>query len=123
MPRNPIIIGNDFPSPNSDNQVQQTIFLTQDGTSTGFHEFNFMDGSINYFGKILKQSFEYVLIDNIGTGQIRVSFNRLGIDLSSPTNGAKTLRGGDTLFIQDSTRNISLYFIESSTVELVLISK
>lgn len=123
MPRNQIIIGNDIPDPKSPNQVQQTILLSTTGTSTGVYEYNFLDGSITYFERNIKQSFEYVLIDNIGTGSIRICFNKLGLNMSSPVNGAKTLKGGDTLYIQDSIRNVGIYFIESSTVELVLITK
>lgn len=124
MPRNPIVVGDDItPAPKDLQQRINTVFLAQTGAAAETFEFNFLDGSIYYFDRDLKQSFEYVLVDNIGTGSIRLAFNRLGMTLTSSINGAKTLRSGDSLYIQDSIQNLSLYFIESSAIELILISK
>jgi hypothetical protein len=123
MPRTQITIGNDIPVPSNESQIISTVFLVQQGTSTGFYELNFLDGSITYFDKTIKQTFEYLLIDNIGLGSVRVAFNRLGLSLTQPTNGAKTLRPGDSLYIQDYVRNLSIYFIDTSIVELVLMGK
>jgi len=123
MPRKVKTIGNDLPSPSSKHQVLGTVFLVQEGTSTGIYTFNFEDGSIIYFENEIKQSFEYLLVDNIGEGRVRFAFNKIGLPLVSSIDGAKTLRAGDSLYIQDFVRNITLFFIESSIVELVLMSK
>lgn len=123
MPRIPKIIGNDLAVPSSPNQVIGTLFLVQEGSATELHLLDFLEGGIEYYGKTIKQSFEYVLIDNIGSGEIRIAFNILGMDLSNPIKGAKTLRAGDSLYIQDSVRNVSLYFLQDSIVELVVITK
>jgi len=123
MGQKPINIGDGIPSPSSKHQVVQTIFLSQSSTSTGLYLFNFLDGSIEYFDKEIKQTFEYVLVDNVGPGKVRIAFNRPGLDLTVSRNGAKTLRRGDSLYIQDSIRNLTLYFLETSLVEMILISK
>lgn len=80
----------------------------------------FDDGSINYLGAFLKQNFMYLLIDNIGTGSIRISFNKPTLDISSSKNGAKTLKAGDSLYIEDDVWCVNIYYIENSEVELVL---
>jgi len=91
-------------------------------SSTGnYEEVNFLNGSIQYFDRAVKQSYENVLIDNIGYGDIRVAF-RPGLDLTSSVIGSKTIRNGDSLFIQDTINYIQIYFIASSTVEIVGVS-
>lgn len=124
MPRNPIVVGDEIsPAPKDLQQRINTVFLAQTGLAAEKYDFNFLDGSIDYFDRELRQSFEYVLIDNIGTGTIRIAFNRLGMTLTSSVNGAKTLKANDSLYIQDSIQSLSIYFLENSTVELILISK
>ena len=123
MPRNRINIGSQTPSPNSNNQVVKTVFLVKVGTAASTQEYDFHGGGITYFDKVIDQSFEYLLIDNIGEGSIRVAFNRVGLNLSSPINGSKTLKAGDVLYIQESVYQLSIYFIENSTVELALMTK
>jgi hypothetical protein len=91
-------------------------------TSTGqYSVVNFRDNSIEYFNKTINQTYEYVLIDNTGSGAIRISFIP-GLELTSPISGSKTLKAGESLYIEDSISLINIYFIESSTVEIVGIS-
>jgi len=123
MPRKKIVIGDGIPSPSSEHQVQKTIFLVRSGTTATSYEYDFMDGSLTYFETTITQSFEYLLVDNIGDGSVRIAFNKKGMDLSSSIDGAKTLKAGDVLYIQDSVRQIGIYFIEDSIVELALMSK
>lgn len=122
MPRKTITVGNGAAIPIDNENIQKTIFLAKTSGVGTKHDYVFTDGSIRYFDIDIKQSFEYVLIDNIGSGDVRIAFNRLGMDLSSSRDGAKTLRSLDSLYIQDSIQNLSIYFIAGSTVELVLIS-
>lgn len=90
-------------------------------SSTGSYvQLNFPDGSLSYFDSPIKQEFDNVLIDNIGDGDIRVAF-RPGLVLTSSITGAKTLVSKDSLYIQESIIHITFYFIQSSTVELILL--
>lgn len=99
----------------------KTILLAHTGTVGSTKTYTFNNNSLNYFNTRINQSFEYVLIDNIGTGRVRISFIK-GLTLSSPINGTKTLRSGDNIYIEDSISYVAIYFIEDSQVELVLIS-
>jgi len=77
MSRNPIAVADEISPAATDLQQRiNTVFLAQTGTTTEKYDFNFLSGGINYFDRELKQSFEYVLVDNIGTGSIRIAFNR-----------------------------------------------
>ena len=122
MPRKVITIGNKAATPIESDNIQKTIFLAKTGTAGTRHDYIFTNGSINYFNVRIKQSFEYILVDNIGSNDVRIAFNRLGMNLASSQDGAKTLRSLDSLYIQDSIKNLSIYFIGNSTVELILIS-
>ena len=90
------------------------------GNAGEYLNINFMDGSVQYFDTALKQAFDYVLVDNIGEGQIRVMHNRLYDDLINPAVGAKTLKASDSIYIEEEVKSLRIYFIESSTIELVL---
>jgi|SRR5271157_76270 len=83
------------------------------------HHTNFQDGSINYFGTNLKQTFRYVLVDNIGTGKIRISYNRPDMGITTPVIGSKTLSSLDSIYLEEDIWDITIYFIEASTVEIV----
>lgn len=105
-------------------KYKNLVLLVSDSGSAGvYEEFNFKDGSIQYFDAALKQSFQYTLIDNLGTGSIRVCYNRPGYDLTSSVIGAKTLRSLDSIYLDEDIWNIRIYYIEPSTVELVLTVK
>lgn len=123
MPRKKISIGDDTPYPSSDNQIEKTLFLTDIGVVGDTNEYDFISGDIFYFKKNINQSFEHILIDNIGTGSIRIAFNKLGLEMVNPITGAKTLKAGDTFFVDNNIRQLSIYYIDDSIVELVLISK
>ena len=96
------------------------VLLAHTGTAGTTQEYNLIDGSIKYYERTLKNSFDFTMIDNIGAGQIRVTYNRPAIDITDYTDGAKTLRSGDSLYLEDSVWNIKIYFIQDSTVELIL---
>jgi len=107
------------PASPTERQVNLVI-LSNTGTIGTYRTYTFNNGSIDYLGSILNQSFRYVLIDNIGTGSIRVTYNRPDYDISSSVDGAKTLSSGDSLYIEEAIWCIRIYFISNSTVELVL---
>jgi len=117
------IVGDKFSSPKLGSQVKRTVLLSRTGIIGETKSLDFLDGSISYFGGTIKQTFEYILIDNIGDGSIRVSFNKPGMTLTSSMDGAKTLNSGDNLYIQESIRNIDIYFIGASIVEFILMTK
>ena len=123
MPRNKINVGDGIPHPSSINQIVKTLFLVNSGTTGDLNEYDFTQGNVNYFSRNINQSFEYVLIDNIGDGTIRVAINKLGLTMTNSINGAKTLKAGDILYIDDYIRQLSIYYVEDSTVEMILMSK
>jgi len=123
MAQKPKYVGNGIATPSSDQQVIGTIFLARTATAGNYVDVDLLNGNIQYFERTIRQSFEYVMVDNIGSGETRLSFNKPGMDLSSSIDGAKTLRAGDSLYIQDSVRHLRLYFIEDSIIELILITK
>ena len=96
------------------------VFLV-DVSSTGkVSTFDFLDHSIAYFDYQISQSFQYVLIDNRGKGDIRVSYNRPSIDMSSPVDGAKTIGSGESLYIEDDIWHLDIYYVGSSYTEIIL---
>jgi len=97
-----------------------TIILTHTGNSGDTKSYNFIDGSIRYYESVLKNAFTYTLFDNMGDGRVRISYNRPALDLSNYINGAKTLKSGDSLYIEETISNIKIYFIEDSTIEIIL---
>jgi hypothetical protein len=123
MPRKKINIGNGIPHPTSNNQIIKTLFLVNNGTTGDLNEYDFTEGNIAYFSRNVNQSFEHILIDNIGDGEVRIAFNKLGLKMETAVNGSKTLKAGDVLYIDDYVRQLSIYYIEDSTVELILMSK
>ncbi len=102
-------------------RVVPTILYVVESSTGSYSEINFLNGSIQYFDRSVKQSYDNILIDNIGSGDIRVSF-RPGLELTSAVIGAKTISSGDSLFIQDIINYIRIYFISSSIVEIVGVS-
>lgn len=123
MPRNKINVGDNSPHPSNNQQIVKTLFLVNIGTTGDLNEYDFTSGSVSYFARSVNQSFEHILVDNVGDGLIRVAFNKLGLDMATPVSGAKTLKAGDTFYIEDYIRQLSIYYIENSTVEIVLMSK
>lgn len=103
--------------------INLALLVSGPGVACTYADFNFRDGSIDYFNTHIKQSFNYTLIDNIGTGSIRVCYNRPGYDLSTSVTGSKTLRSLDSLYLDEDIWHIRIYYIEASTVELVLMAK
>ena len=97
-----------------------TIFLAHSASAGSTKEYNFIDGSIKYFESKLKNSFKYTMIDNIGSGIIRISYNRPSLDITGYTDGAKTLKSGDSMYLEESVWFVKIYYVENSIVELVL---
>ena len=115
--RNAINIGNTFPAPAQvASQVTGYIFLACTEVAGAKKVYVFNNGSISYYQNPINQSFEHVLVDNIGTGKVRIAFNKLGLDLVNPMDGAKTLKSGDSLYINQCIDNITIYFVGSSSV-------
>ncbi len=108
------------PHSNPSENMPTVVLLYGTGSPGQVKDFKFTDGSIRYFERILKNSFTYVLIDNIGTGKVRITYNRPELDISNYMDGAKTLRAGDSIYLEEDVWHIKVFFIESSTVELVL---
>jgi len=100
--------------------IPTTTILHHSGTAGETKTFLFTDGSISYFDRTLKNSFEFMLIDNISTGSIRVTYNHPELDLTDYIDGAKTLRANDSLYIEEIITSLKIYFIQNSIVEIVL---
>ena len=102
-------------------EIPTTVLLAHSGNAGTTKEYNFLDGSIKYFERTLRNSFDYTMIDNIGNGLVRISYNRPAIDISNYTDGAKTMKSGDSFYIGDeAVSSLKIYFVENSTVEVVL---
>ena len=101
-------------------KMPTTIILVASGIAGEELNYNLIDGSIQYYEATLKNSFSFVLFDNIGTGLVRVSYNRPYIHLEDYVNGAKTMQSGDSFSIVDDVTFIKIYFIADSVVEMVL---
>lgn len=102
-----------------DSQITMAL-LVGSGIAGTYSTFNFLDASIHYFGVSMKQTFQYTLIDNIGTGEIRVCYNKPEYTLTNPIIGSKTLSSKDSMYIEEDVFSIRVYYITASTVELVL---
>lgn len=96
------------------------VFYSVTSSTGSYVHLDFPNGSLSYFDSPIKQEFDNVLIDNVGTGDIRFSL-KPGLVLTSSIIGAKTLIAKDSLYIQEHVTHLTLYFISSSIVELVLI--
>jgi len=106
---------------NSPSEKMPTLVLLTTSAAAGeVKSFKFTDGSIRYYERILKNSFLYVMIDNIGSGEIRVTYNRPELDLITYIDGSKTLKAGDSLYVEEEVWHVKIYFIQDSIVELVL---
>lgn len=95
-----------------------TLLYTVSGESGEYRDITFTNGSIIYFDVPIKQTFSNILLDNIGLGSIRFSF-RPGLDLTSPVIGGKTLQSKDSITIQDYIEFLRIYFISTSTIEII----
>ena len=104
----------------SDLSLSFALLVSSSGIANAYEDFDFMDGSIDYFGFTIKQSFQFTLIDNIGKGYVRVCYNNPGYNLTASIKGSKTLSPGDTFYVEEDVWHIRLYYISSSAVELVL---
>jgi len=102
-----------------DKTLSMVFLVSSSGTATTYSDFNTKDGSIDYFGTHLRQAFDYTLIDNLGGGLIRVCYNKPEYDLTNYAIGAKTLKAGDALYIEEEVWHLRIYYIVPSIVELV----
>ena len=96
------------------------VLLAYTGSAGTTKEYNFIDGSVRYYERILKNSFDFTMIDNIGTGSIRITYDRPALEINDYIDGAKTLRPGDSMYLEDEIWHLKIYFIQDSTVEVVL---
>jgi len=108
-------------SPSSSNSlVSLALLVPATGLAGTYADFNFEDGTINYLGVLLRQTFQYTLIDNRGAGSIRICYNRPGYSLTTGVAGSKTLGSGDSIYIEEDVWHVRIYYITPSVVELVL---
>ena len=104
-------------------KMPTTVLLVHAGVIAEIVDFNFIDGSVVYNGREVKNAFDFTLFDNIGNGVIRITYNSPSKDITSYVNGAKTLKAGDSFYIEEEIKNVKIYFVEASIVELVLKSE
>jgi hypothetical protein len=113
-------MGRQSPIHGPSEKMPTIALLATSGVAGSIKEYNFTDGSITYFERIFKSAFSYTMIDNIGSGEIRVTYNRPALSINTYTDGAKTLKSGDSLYVEEDVWHIKIYFVQDSTVELVL---
>lgn len=101
-------------------KLPTTVILTHEGTGGQTKKYVFNDKSIRYFDKLLANSFDYVLFDNVGTGDIRISYNFPTLDITGYANGSKTLKAKDSFYIEDDIWCVNIYYIGDSATEIVL---
>jgi len=101
---------------------KKTIFPVVSGNEGDLKRVIFIDGSYKYESSIIKQTFEYILLDNVGSGDVRFSFKQV-INMENPIAGAKTLKRGDSLALSYTVELVSIYFLQASVVEMILISR
>lgn len=102
--------------------ITEPIYCVLSSSTGNTLEINFIDGSFTYLSQKIKQTFNQLIIDNVGTGDIRFSFIN-GLDASSATDGTKTLKSGKSVSLEDTIDYIQVYFIGTSQVDLVLKSE
>lgn len=107
-------------NPPLSDKIFPNVLLVNSGNSGVTNELNFLNRTIPYFDYKLNQTFQYTLIDNRGGGTIRVCYNRPSLLMTQPINGAKTLSAGESLYIEEDINFISIYYVESSLVEMIL---
>jgi hypothetical protein len=100
----------------------KNIFPVLSGSAGETKYIKFNDGSYLYMGLPVNQTFDHALLDNIGLGDVRVSF-REGLELTSAVSGAKTLKAGDVLSVSERAYYIAIYFIADSIVEMIFIAE
>lgn len=113
-------MGRQSPQQGPSEKMPTLVLLATTGAAGTTKEYNFINGSIVYYERILKSAFSYTMIDNIGAGEIRVTYNRPALSLTTYIDGAKTLKSGDSLYVEEDVWHIKIYFVQDSTVELVL---
>jgi hypothetical protein len=104
-------------------EVSKTYIINDTGLAGEYHSLNLTDGSIKYFKAPIAHTFTSILVDNIGTGSVKISFNAPFFIIDSTTTNAKTLKPNDTLSISDNIEHIGIYYIANSTIEFILITE
>ena len=104
----------------STDRMPTTVLLFHAGSAGETKEYIFTDKSITYFEYKIANSFDYVMIDNCGVGDIRISYNRPALDITNYTNGAKTLSTKEAFYVEEAIWYIKIYFITDSVVEIIL---
>jgi hypothetical protein len=106
--------------PDAGKNFFETAIISDTGNAGEYHSLNFNDGSVLYFTTPIKQDFTSILIDNIGTGKIKICFNFPNVVPDATSTWAKTLESKDSIFIENDTYHLGIFYITSSTVEIVL---
>ena len=99
--------------------TSEPIFCVITSSTGNTEEIRFNDGSYTYIDEAVNQSFDKITIHNLGAGDIRFSFFE-DLDISSATDGSKTLSSGESLSINMTVNYIAVYFVADSQVELIL---
>lgn len=101
--------------------VFKNVLLADHSNTAGVtNEFAFNNETVQYFNYKLQQTFDSLFIDNTGDGDIRITFNKPGLNMTSPANGAKTLKAGESIYIEETIWQVGIYYIAPTTVELIL---
>ncbi len=100
-------------------KFKETIFLTITKSSGEREVISFTDGSYVYKNRPITQTFVSCLVDNVGNGLCKVAFEP-HVDFINGMEGYKTLFPKDCFYIERTISFIEIYFIEDTSVEIVL---
>lgn len=99
-------------------KFKESIFIIVTGNAQTTHSISLSDGSYVYRGRSVSQTFTSCLVDNVGSGLCKISFEP-HIDFEG-CEGYKTLFPKDCFYIESTIGFIQIYFVQDSIVELVL---
>lgn len=99
--------------------MQSFVLLSISGNAGEYQNVNFIDGSYTYLGYKLQNAFEYILLDNIGSGLVRFTYNRPDYNITTSVDGSKSLKSLDTIYFDEEIWHVRIYFEEASTVEIL----
>ena len=104
-------------------KIYKTVFLTEVGAAGETKVINFKNGSRTYMSRPLAESFRQMLVDNVGFGEVKFTYNHMFYKISEVNiDGAKTLKSGDVMTVVDDggIDFIQIHFIMDSTIEIAL---
>jgi len=100
--------------------ITEPVFITVNGGSGETKTMRFDDASYTYLGRIVKQSFEDIFIENQGPGTVRIAFEEHVDAAGGALNGVKTLKNNQSISFKKSITYIKIYFQGDAIVDLVL---